>query len=88
MDSYIGPMTNSLINQFINSASKEIRKKKTKEKIIRGIFVPLIKDISSRYNHYLMSVISILVIIIILLVIILILLVINRCENTSQPLLK
>jgi hypothetical protein len=83
MDEYIGPMTNSFIDKLISVASKEIKKKKTKQKIIRGIIVPLLKDISARYNHYLMTLSSILIIIIVLLVIILILLVISRCENQT-----
>jgi hypothetical protein len=84
MDEFIGPITNSFIDKIICAASKEIRNKKTKEKIIRGIIVPLLKDISARYNHYLMTLTSIMIIIIVLLVIILILLVINRCENKFQ----
>jgi hypothetical protein len=68
MSSYIGPITNSVIEGII----KELKKKETKEKVMKNIIDPLLCDMSSRYYPYFMMVIVILLIIIILLVSILI----------------
>jgi len=68
MSSYIGPITNSLIDGII----AEIKKKDVKEKIMKNIIDPLVADMASRYYPYFMMVIVILLIIIILLVAILI----------------
>ena len=74
MNECIGPMTNS----FIDKITSEVKKKKTKEKIMKGIVDPLLRDISTRYYPYLITITSILVIIIILLIAILILLALQK----------
>jgi hypothetical protein len=74
MDSCIGPITNGFIDKITN----EVKKKKTKEKIMNGIIDPLLKDISTRYYPYLITITSILVVIILLLIAILILLVFQK----------
>lgn len=77
MDKYIGPMTNGIID----AVSKEIKKRKTKEKIMSGIIDPLLCDLSMRYYPHLITITVILVIIILLLISILVLLVIQRYEE-------
>jgi hypothetical protein len=66
--SFIGPITNSIIDNVV----QELNKKETKEKIMLEIIDPLIKDMSSRYYPYFMIIIIIMLIVIILLVAILI----------------
>ena len=68
VETYIGPITDSIIDCLI----KEVKKKETKEKIMQNIIDPLLKDMSSRYYPYFMMIIVIMLIVIILLVIILI----------------
>ena len=69
MPNFIGPITNSLIDNII----KEFKKKEMKEKIITNICNPIIYDISIRFYPYFILILSILCIIIILLIIIIIL---------------
>ncbi len=76
-NTYIGPITNSIIDEFI----KEIKRKKTKEKIMTNIIDPLLFDLSSRYYPYFMSIIIVLVIIIILLITIIIMIFVNNNNN-------
>lgn len=66
--SYIGPLTNTLIEKIIH----ELRKKKTKERVMENIIDPLLRDMAARYYPYFIMMIVILLIIIILLVSILI----------------
>jgi hypothetical protein len=73
MSSYVGPITNSVIDGVI----KEINKKKTKEKIMRHVIDPLLCDLSIRYYPHFITITIVLVVIIILLIAILIILVIN-----------
>jgi len=82
MNKCIGPITESLLNKAI----KEINKKKTKEKIMKGIIDPLLKDLTDRYYPYFITITSVLIVIIILLISILVLLVIQKCpsENVSK----
>lgn len=68
MTSYIGPITNSVIEGI----SKELKKKETKDKIMKNIVNPLIHDVLARYYPYFISMLIIFLIIIILLVFILI----------------
>jgi uncharacterized membrane protein len=68
MTTYIGPITDSVIEGII----KELKKKETKEKVMKNIIDPLILDMSSRYYPYFMMVIIVLLIIVILLVAILV----------------
>lgn len=74
MSTYIGPMTNAIIDGVTN----EIKKKKTKEKIMRNIIDPLLKDLSVRYYPYFVSITIVMAVIIILLIAILILLVLQK----------
>lgn len=74
MNSYIGPIANTVIDGVV----KEIRKKKTKEKIMKGIIDPLLCDITTRYYPHLMSIMVVLVVMVLLLVSILILTVLQR----------
>lgn len=68
----------SVINELITHITKELKHKKTKEKIMKGIVDPLLKSISIRYYPYLITITSILIIIIILLIIILVLLILQK----------
>jgi hypothetical protein len=65
---YIGPMTDAVIEGII----RELKKKETKEKVMKNIIDPLLCDMSSRYYPYFMMMIIILLIIIMLLITILI----------------
>lgn len=67
-ESYIGPVTNAVIDSII----KELKKKQTKEKVMNCIIDPLLRDMSSRYYPYFMMIIVVMLVIIILLVSILI----------------
>ena len=78
---YIGPMTDAIINQL----SAEIKKKKTKDKIIKDVLNPILNDITSRYYPHLMGVIITLTIIIILLLSILCINIYpGKCKQCSQ----
>jgi hypothetical protein len=70
MPNFIGPITNSLIDNII----KEFKKKEIKEKIIKNVCDPIIYDISVRFYPYFILILTILGVIIILLSIIIILL--------------
>jgi len=76
MDKYIGPITET----FIDKITKELKKSKTKEKIMKGIIDPLLKDLSVRYYPHFITMTTTLIIIIVLLISILILLVIQHCS--------
>jgi len=77
MTSYIGPITDSVIEGII----RELKKKEVKEKVMKNVIDPLIRDMASRYYPYFMMIIVILLIIIILLVSILI---VNVTSNRQQ----
>ena len=64
---FIAPITNSVIDLVI----KEIKKRKTKEKIMKNIIDPLLKDLSIRYYPHFITITIALVVIIILLITIL-----------------
>lgn len=74
MDNFIGPLTNSMLDNVI----KEIKKKKNKEKIMKNIIDPLLCDITNRYYPHFMTVTIILVLMVILLITILIMIVIQK----------
>ena len=74
MSSYIGPITDSVIEGII----QEFRKRETKEKVMRNIIDPVLCDITARYYPYFMMLVVILLIIIVLLVAILIMTIMNR----------
>lgn len=73
MSSFVGPVTDAVINNII----KELKKKETKEKIMKNIIDPLLYDLSSRYYPYLLTIIITLLLIVILLVALLIMNMIN-----------
>lgn len=74
MSTYIGPLTNSLIDYII----KEVNKKETKERIMTSVIDPFLSDLSIRYYPYFIMMIIILLLIVILLVALLVLAVINK----------
>ena len=80
MSTYIGPITNGVIDGVI----REIKKKKTKEKIMRNIIDPLLKDLSVRYYPHFMTITVILVVIVLLLISILTLSVLQRCQIDNK----
>jgi hypothetical protein len=71
---YVGPITNNIIEEFIN----ELKKKETKDKIFEGVINPLIRDISTRYYPYFILIIVVLVLIIVLLISILITMIVQK----------
>jgi hypothetical protein len=77
MASYAGSLTNGIIDVVI----KEVKKKKTKEKIMKHIIDPLLCDLSTRYYPHFITITIILIVIIILLISILIMLVLQRCTS-------
>lgn len=74
MSSYIGPITNSVIEGIIN----ELKKKEVKDKVMNNIIDPLLHDMASKYYHYLMIIVIIVLIVIVLLVSILIISITNK----------
>lgn len=74
MSEYIGPMTDAFLDKII----KEVKKKKTKEKIMKNIIDPFLCDLTTRYYPHLITVTIILIIMVILLVTILVLSVIQK----------
>ena len=77
MSTYLGPITNSVIDGIIT----EIKKKKTKEKIMRHIIEPLLRDLTIRYYPHLLTITIILVLMVLLLVSILIIIVVQKCAG-------
>ena len=73
MSTYVGPITNSVLDGII----KEIKKKKTKDKIMKNVFDPLLKDLTMRYYPHFITITIILVLMVLLLVIILIMVIIQ-----------
>lgn len=61
---FIGPMTEHLINQFVD----EMKKKKNRDKIMHNVVDPILEDIDNRYFPYLMLLIVLLIVMIILLI--------------------
>jgi len=62
--SYLGPITNDILDQ----CSKVIKKPETKEKIMKNVIDPIVSEFFSRYYSYLTCFIFIQLIIIVLLV--------------------
>ncbi len=75
---FIGPMVDNLIDGFVD----EIKKKKHKDKLMKTIINPVLKDIDSRYYPYAMALSVLLVTIIVLLVTLLIINVKSSCNKT------
>jgi hypothetical protein len=76
MSTYVGPITNGVIDCVI----KEIKKKKTKEKIMKNIIDPLLCDLATRYYPHFITITIFLVVIVLLLISILVLSVLQRCS--------
>jgi len=74
MDRYVGPMTGAVIDNII----KEIKKKPNKEKIMKHIVDPLLKDLTTRYYPHFITITAILVIIVLMLIVILIVILLNK----------
>ncbi len=64
--SYVGPLTQSLLDAGI----KELKKKETKEKIMTNFVDPLVSEFFKRYSVYIYSFFLIQILIVILLLII------------------
>lgn len=62
MDNCFGPITNTLIEKILN----QIKKKKTKQKVMNNIIEPFVKDFTFKYYPYFLFVFITLIIIIIL----------------------
>lgn len=77
MGDYIGPITDAFIDKII----KEVKKKKTKEKILTHVIDPLLCDLTTRYYPHLVTLTIILIIMVILLVTILVLTVVQKSNN-------
>jgi hypothetical protein len=75
---FIGPMTDTLINSFV----KEMKKNKNKKKIMKNIVEPILNDINDRYYLHMITLIVLLIVIIILLSLLLIIGAINL-KNTN-----
>ena len=58
MESYIGPITDSIINNII----KELQKKHNKKKLLEKIFNPLLSELTKKYFVHIISLTSILII--------------------------
>jgi len=81
MTTYIGPITDTIINKL----STELQKKTTKDKIVKNILDPILNDIASRYYPHLMGVTITLTIIVVLLMSILwINIYYGKCRQCSQ----
>lgn len=65
---FIGPLTDSIVNSFVD----EIKKKSNRDKIMNGVIEPILSDINHRYLPYVMGFTILIVIVIILLILILI----------------
>jgi hypothetical protein len=78
---YIGPITDTIINQL----STEIQKKTTKDKIIKNILDPILSDIASRYYPHLLGVtVTLTIIIVLLLSILYINIYYGKCQQCSH----
>jgi len=62
--SYIGPVTKDLID----ACSKELKKKETKDKIMKNVLDPIVNEIFRRYSAYISCFMFIHIITIILLI--------------------
>jgi fatty-acid desaturase len=72
--SYLGPVTDRLINLLVT----EVKKKQNKEKIMKYVINPILCDISKRYYSYVIMSIIVLILVILLLISILVLTVVKK----------
>jgi len=68
VNSFIGPMTDNLVNSFVD----EMKKKKNRDKIMKNVVEPILNDINNRYFPHMMILIILIVIVIVLLLLLLI----------------
>jgi hypothetical protein len=66
-DSIIGPVTDNLINSFVD----EVKKKKNRDKIMKNIVTPILNDIEDRYLPYVLTLATLFVVQIVLLLLLL-----------------
>jgi len=67
-NSFIGPMTENLVNSFVN----ELKKKKNRDKVMKNIVEPILTNINERYFPHMMTLTVLIALIIILLLLLLI----------------
>lgn len=67
-DTFIGPITDGIINDFVD----ELKKEKHKNKIMKHVIEPILIDINNRYYPHMMGLTVLLSLIIILLILLLI----------------
>lgn len=77
-NSFIGPMTDSIVNGFVD----EMKKKKNRDKIMENIIEPILNDIRDRYLPCVMGFAVLVIMVIILLVLLLISN--SKCCNNCQ----
>jgi hypothetical protein len=77
MDSCVGNITNSIIDKVLH----QIKKKKTKEKVMINIIEPFIKDFASKYYVYFLFIFIALLIIILLQIATLTLFIVAKSSN-------
>lgn len=75
-NSFIGPMTDTLVNSFVD----EMKKKKNRDKIMKNIVEPILNDINSRYFPHMM-ILTILIVIVIVLLLLLLIFNNSKCTN-------
>lgn len=75
--SFVGPMTDTIIENIIS----ELKKKKNRDKIIKNVIDPLLKDINERFYPHMLTGIIVMITIVILLIVILIMITIGNKET-------
>ena len=81
MATYIGPITDTIIDKL----STELQKKTTKDKIVKNILDPILTDIAGRYYPHLIGVtVTLTIIITLLLSILWINIYYGKCQQCSQ----
>jgi hypothetical protein len=74
MTDYVGSITGAMVNSLM----KEVKKKSTREKIMKNVIEPMMCDISSKYYSYFIMTTIVLGLMVILLISILILTVVKK----------
>lgn len=70
----MGPITQSIID----GVAKELNKKKTKDKIVKNIINPIVRDVIVKYQPHLITLTTVFVLIILLLISILIIIILSN----------
>ncbi len=76
---FIGPITDGIVKDFIN----EVKKKKNRDKIMKNLIEPILSDINDRYYPHMMTLMVLLALIIILLSLLLIANAFGKNNNMS-----